>query len=195
MSLADDIKKAIKEQISPEAFRTKIKNALGKLSEDIVNDAKENLRQQKAINNGQLVNSIIALPVGDDLSVIIQAGASYAPYIEFGTRKFAAEYVAGLPKEWKDIASQYKGSTAGTFEQLVASIAQWVADKQIVGTYSVKTRKRTGSKESKEKENLKAAWPIAISIARNGIKARPYLYPAVQKNVNIFAKEIDKVFQ
>lgn len=195
MGLADDIKKAVEGRISAEKLKQACKNALGKMSEDIVNDAKSNLRNQKAINTGALVNSIYAEPVTDNLTLNIVAGAPYASYIEFGTRKFAAEYVASLPKDWQTLASQYKGKKGGTFEELVKNIAVWVGQKGIAGRYSVKTRKRVGDTATKEKENMEAAYPIALKIVKNGIKARPYLYPAYVKNRNIFDQELSKVFK
>lgn len=195
MSLANDIKKALAGTLSEQKLKESCIKALGKLSEGIVNDAKSNLRNQKAINTGALVNSIYADPVTDNLSVNIVAGAPYASYIEFGTRKFAASYVASLPKDWQTLASQYKGKGGGTFEDLVKNIAIWVGQKGLAGTYSVKTQKRLGTKQSKEEENLATAYPIALSIVRNGIRARPFLYPAYVKNRNIFAQELAKVFK
>ena len=195
MGLANDIEKAVKGIISPEKLIKSCKNALGTMSENIVNDAKSNLRYQKAINTGALVNSIYAEPVTDQLTLNIVAGAPYASYIEFGTRKFAAQYVASLPKDWQTLASQYKGKGGGTFEELVKNIAIWVGQRGIAGTYSVKTKKRLGDTTTKEKENMAAAYPIAIKIVKNGIKARPYLYDAYVKNRNIFDQELKKVFQ
>lgn len=195
MGLANDIKKAVAGKISEQKLKESVIKSLGKVAEGIVNDAKSNLRSQKAINTGFLVNSIFAEPVTDNLSVNIVAGAPYASYIEFGTRKFASAYVSSLPKDWQTLASQYKGKGGGTFEDLVKNIALWVAQKGVVGTYSVKTRKRVGSKQTKEEENMAAAYPIALSIVQNGIRARPYLYPAYVKNRNIFAQELAKVFK
>lgn len=195
MGLADDIKKAIEGRISKEKLIEACKNALGELAENVVNDAKSNLRSQKAINTGALVNSIYAEPVTEQLTLNIVAGAPYASYIEFGTRKFAAEYVASLPKDWQTLASQYKGKGGGTFEELVKNIAVWVGQKGIAGRYSVKTKKRLGDTPTKEQENMAAAYPIALKIVRNGIRARPYLYPAYVKNRNIFDQELNKVFK
>lgn len=195
MALANDIQKALKGIISPEKLKDSCIKAVGKVAESVVNDAKANLRNEKAINTGALVNSIYAEPVTENLTLNIVAGAPYASYIEFGTRKFAASYVASLPTEWKQLAAQYKGKGGGTFDDLLVAITKWVAEKGIAGRYSVKTKKRLGSKSTKEQENLEAAYPIALKIARNGIRARPYLYPAFVKNRNIFAQEIAKIFK
>jgi hypothetical protein len=177
MSFKNDIEKAIKANSVKRLEQACIK-ALGRTAENIVNDSKTNLRNQKAINNGVLLNSINASPVNQDLRVVIEASAFYASFIEFGTRKFAGDYVPTLPKEWKDIASQTKGKTRGTFEDMVESLTDWVS-------------KKVGTDEDPEK----VARAIAIKILRNGIRPRPYLYPAVTKNINNFRKELDKVFK
>jgi hypothetical protein len=176
MSLKSDIEKAIKANSVKRLEQACIK-ALGKTAENIVNDAKENLRSQNAINNGGIL-FINASPVSEDLLVTIEAGAFYASFIEFGTRKYAAEYVPKLPAEWIDIASKTKGKTRGTFKDMVASLTKWV-------------EKKVPTDEDPEV----VAKAIAIKILRNGIRPRPYLYPAVTKNINNFRKELDKVFK
>jgi len=194
MSLKSDIEKAIKANSVKRLEQACIK-ALGKTAENIVNDAKENLRKEKAINNGQLLNSIFAQPVTQELKVVIEASAFYASFIEFGTRKFAAEQVGKLPREWQDIASKTKGKTRGTYDDMIDNLAQWVKDKGLAGRYSTKTKKRLGNELSKAIEDRQVAYQIAKWILIRGIRARPYLYPAVTKNINNFRKELDKVFK
>lgn len=202
MSFKNDIEKAIKANSVKRLEQACIK-ALGKTAENIVNDAKENLRANGTSVNGSsgLLGTIYAKPVTADLRVVIEASAFYASFVEFGTRKFAADQIAKLPKEWKDIAAQTKGKTRGNFEDMVKSIAQWLSDRgkgadtAVVGRFSTKTRKRLGSKKTQEEENLRAAYPIALKILRDGVKAQPYFYPAVTKNINNFRKELDKVFK
>lgn len=194
MGLADDIKKAIEGKISANKLRETCKEALGKMSDAIVNDAKINLRANGTINNGEILN-IYADPVGDDLKTEIVAKANHASFIEFGTKKFAAKYVATLPKEWQVLAASERGKMTGTFEELVVNLTQWVKEKQIAGTYSVKSKRRTGGIIQKAYEDYKLAYAIALRIARNGIRARPFLYPAYVKNRNIFDQELNKVFK
>lgn len=184
MGLADDIKKAIEGRISADKLIEACKNALGKMSEDIVNDAKSNLRANGTINNGEILN-IYADPVGEDLKTEIVAKANHASFIEFGTKKFAAKYVATLPKEWQQLAASERGKMTGTFEQLVINLTLWVHQKQLV----------KGGGKNKPAQEKQLAYEIAKRIARNGIRARPYLYPAYVKNRNIFDKELAKVFK
>ncbi len=110
-------------------------------------------------NEGALVASIKYFP--ENLKVTISANIEYAPFIEFGTKSFAASYVSTLPPDWQAFAAQFKGSGGGSFQELVMKITRWVRLKGI---------------------EAKAAYPIALSIVRNGIKAQPYLFPAFEKN-------------
>jgi len=95
------------------------------------------------------------------LEVEVVVKADYAPYIEFGTRKFAAVYVSSLPSDWQVFASEFRGKGGGSFEELVMRITLWV--------------KRKGIDE-------KAAYPIALKILREGILPHPFLFPAYEKN-------------
>lgn len=95
------------------------------------------------------------------LKATVFARTNYAAYLEFGTRKFAAAYVNSLPADWKSYAAQFRGSGGGNGDYFEI-IRKWV--------------KRKGIDDA-------AAYAIALSILRNGIKAQPFLYPAFQKNL------------
>lgn len=76
----------------------------------------------------------------------------YAPYVEFGTkRKF------NVDPEYAEFAGRFKGGSGGTFKQLVQNIEVWARKAGIPN---------------------EAVFPIALSIAKNGIPAKPFLYPA-----------------
>ena len=125
------------------------------------------------------------------LNVSVTVGVDYAAYLEFGTRKFAASYVAGLPSDWQAFAAQYKGkSTGGTFDEFVMRLVRWVHRKGITGTYSVKTQKRTGNAVNIANEDKSVAYMIALKILREGIKPHPYLYPAYKQET---PKLLDRV--
>jgi len=53
---------------------------------DIQKNAKKRLRDQKAIDEGNLMNSIMVDSVQGGLAAEIGSIAPYAPYVEFGTR-------------------------------------------------------------------------------------------------------------
>lgn len=128
------------------------------------------------------------------LNVEIVVACNYAAYLEFGTRVFAAEYVSSLPGDWQAFAAQYKGGGGGSFEEFVMRLTEWVHRKGlgaggpgkpigVAGTYSIKTGKRTGNKNTQAEQDKSAAYAIARKILRVGIRPHPFLYPAVQENL------------
>lgn len=109
-----------------------------------------------------------------NLSVAIVVTKDYAAYMEFGTRKFAAAYVATLPADWQSYAAQFQGKGGGTFAEFIKAIMAWVKRKGI---------------------DDKAAYPIALSILRNGVRPHPYIYPSIQKNLPILEADIKDIFK
>lgn len=141
-----------------------IEDELNAFGQGTVNDAK----RLAPVDEGHLRNSITFSPTskGNMVEVEIIAATDYAAYIEFGTGKFAAKYVATLPKEWKEFAAKFKGPGGGSFDEFVMRLTRWVRLKGI----------------AKGKDVDQAAYNIALYILRNGIKPHPFLYPSVEKN-------------
>jgi hypothetical protein len=72
----------------------------------------------------------------------------------------------------------------------------WMKRKGIKGgTYSVKTRRRKGNKAQREAEDKSVAYAIAKKILRDGIKERPFLYPAVNKNLPKLRKDLKELLK
>jgi len=120
------------------------------------------------------------------------AQSAYAAYMEFGT-KGNYRPVPGA----EAVAAQFRGKGPGTFKEMVRAITEWVRRKGIAGRYSVKTRRRVGSKISQQAEDAAAAWPIIMSILKNGVKAHPYFFkqqgivvPKIMKRINDRVKEL-----
>jgi hypothetical protein len=134
-------------------------------------DAKQ-LVSSNSSDEGGLLNSIH--PQYGKMTASVVASANYAAYIEFGTRKFAAAYVGTLPADWAQYASTFKGKGTGSFKEFLKAIMGWV--------------KRKGIDE-------KAAYPIARKILRDGIKARPFLYPSAQKNLPLLKEDLKAIFK
>ena len=122
------------------------------------------------VDEGHLKQSIFFEP--KPMAVEIGARADYAAYVEFGTRKFAASYVASLPSDWQGFAAQYKGPGGGSFEQFVMDLVRWCRVHGI---------------------DEKAAYPIARKILINGTRPQPYLYPAFEKNKIELIKNLKKL--
>ena len=130
----------------------------------------------------------------ESLNVEITVGADYAAYLEFGTKKFAAKYVATLPNEWQAFANQFKGKGGGSFEEFVMRLTRWVLVKGIGATFNVKTRRQDKvGKQSAETTAKANAYAIALYIIRNGIRPHPYFVPAVEKNKIILVANLKKL--
>jgi hypothetical protein len=101
----------------------------------------------------------------------VSVNSKYAAYMEFGTKGFAAKYVASLPPDWQQMASSFRGGDSGSFQDMVKRIGEWL--------------RRKGSDADPEF--------IALLIARHGVKQRPYLYPAYIKHYDKFIRNIQNV--
>ena len=128
---------------------------------------------QKSSDEGLLLRSIS--PKYGQFSASVIASAKYAAYIEFGTRKFAAAYVSSLPADWQAYASTFKGKTGGTFEQFLLSIKAWAGRKGIT-----------------DKGHI---YFIIKQILRDGIPAKPFLYPSVNKTLPELKKNLRAIFK
>jgi hypothetical protein len=131
----------------------------------------------------------------DKLVYDIFSNAFYSPFMEFGT-KGKYQPIPGTEK----IAAEFKGYKGGDFMEFLRNIVRWVKRKGITGTYSVKTRKRTGSKINQIAEDYSAAWPIAMSILKNGVNPHPFFFkqmhivwPQMVRNVERRIAERSKV--
>lgn len=136
------------------------------------------------IDEGRLKQSISA-DINTPFRKEVTASAYYAPYVEFGT-KGKVQVPSGL----EQYAAQFKGQKRGSFKEFVDSLIGWVSRKKIAGTYSVKTRRRTGGKALKDSQNKAMAWAIALKIMREGIKPQPFFFRAFNA---IQPKIIDRI--
>ena len=174
---------------------------LNKMSERIQNDVldefnasalniQSNAKKYAPVNIGTLRNSI---QLKEDLTkgkLVFTIGSklSYAPYIEFGTGGKVT-----IPVGYEQFARQFKGNKGGTFAQLLEALVQWVKRKGIVGTYSVKTGRRTGNKSIQQKQNESAAYAIALSILRKGLRPQPFLIPAYEQEIPKLKTNIKRI--
>lgn len=108
---------------------------------------------------------------GSGMKYEVFAATYYAPFMEFGT-KGKYRPIPGT----EAIAAQFKGYKRGDIKAMFKAIAEWVRRKGITGRYSVKTRRRVGNKKQQADENAAAAWPIMLSILRNGVSPQPFFF-------------------
>lgn len=116
-------------------------------------DAELNAKKLAPKNLGNLRNSISAKQV-DDLNWQLLASEIYAPFVEFGTGG-----KVDIPKGFKTFAEQFKNSATGSFEDGLISIKSWCRNKGI---------------------DEKFAYPILVSLIKNGMEAQPYMIPSLK---------------
>ncbi len=130
---------------------------------DFVNNVRNDAISKAPADETGLRRSINAVypKKGVNMEASVVVTANYAAFQEFGTRKFAAQYVATLPQDWQKYAATFKGQSGGNFAQFLKSIMGWVKRKGIP---------------------TEAAYPIALKILREGIRPKKFLYTAVKDN-------------
>lgn len=156
-----------------QQFASASKNLSKILSAEIQEGAAQfvsQAREDVPIDQGALKGSISYYMDGE-LDAVIVAQKFYAPFMEFGT-KGKYQPIPGT----EAIAAAFKGYKGGDFMDLLRMIVRWVARKGISGRYSVKTRKRVGNKIARLAEDYAAAWPIAMSILKNGVTPHPFFF-------------------
>ena len=155
------------QRLDINKYEKQVQFSLNAFAEDVTIDAKK----FAPVDEGHLRQSINNTK--GKLSITIDVNADYAAYMEFGTRKFAAIYVASLPPDWQAFASQYKGGGGGSFNELVERITAWIE------------RTKYLPKE--------AAYAVELKILREGIKSHPFLYPAFEKNRQQLINDINAI--
>lgn len=153
---------------APEEIVKEIEQEVIFAAEAFAGYAKKDVRAQ-SFDNGKLAGGIQTKKISS-LTYDVTSTAKHSPYVEFGTkRKFRAQ---------PDVDSSiYNGKGGGTMAQFIEAIKGWVKRKGIrAGTYSIKTRRRTGSKSKKASEDNALVMGIVFAILRNGVKARPFFF-------------------
>lgn len=149
MQISDaSLKKAI-DEVKNSANKYKTK-----VSDEITKSAlkiESEAKKRAPVDQGQLRASIQA-KTGGLAKAEVAVNSKYAPYVEFGTKERA-----DIPSELTQYASQFKGTGTGGFDKLVRKIERWASKKNI---------------------DPRAVYPIALSIAKKGIGAQPFLFPA-----------------
>jgi hypothetical protein len=139
---------------------------------------------------GGLSSTIGSMKIGD-LTYEVAAQSGYAAYVEFGTGAKAV-----IPKGFEAYASQFHQKGNGNFKDFVNKLTEWVKRKQLVGTYSVKTHKRTDTgklRSSQDSQARSIAYLIARHILKYGGKPQPFLFPAFNKIFPVIKEDIKQV--
>lgn len=148
-----------------------------------------NAQREAPSGVGNILKSGISSKKLTPLQYEVTSNAHYSAYVEFGTK---GRY---KPQPGVD-ASNFKSSGAGkTGKGFYDAILQWVKIKRIAGTYSVKTRRRTGKKIEKQIEDEQTAFAIYVSIMRHGIKPQPFFFKQVAVVEPQLIKNIENVLK
>lgn len=169
--------------------RANAQDALNAFGLNVERDAK----RLAPADEGNLRNSINYKP--GNLSVTVTVGVNYAAYLEFGTRKFAAKYVATLPADWQSYAATFKGKGSGSMDEFIQNIMEWVRRKGI-GADTTGSGNVSSSRSSLDKQQQAAYW-IALNILQNGIRPHPFLYPAIYQTGHLkeLKKQLNNIFK
>jgi HK97 gp10 family phage protein len=155
--------------------------------------AAQNIRLEAAYqapkNLGKLSQSI-QVNLNDRLAPYVYSSAKYAPYIEWGTGGKVS-----VPAKYASYAMQFKGKGGGTLEEMLLAIMDWVRQKGLAGSYSVKTQRRAGNKSARMIEDAEVAYPIAIAILRKGIRPQPFFFSAVENEKPRLIKRIKNLLK
>lgn len=116
------------ENLAADA-RKDTQTALNDFADRVASGAKQ-LVASNSSDEGKLLGSINAKY--GDLSASVVVGANYAAFIEFGTRKFAASYVASLPQDWKTYAATFRGKSPDGELSMILFRLLWLGCKERV---------------------------------------------------------------
>lgn len=183
-----------KVQTMPRNIQDKVGIEFKKSAFDMSAQAVRNIKSNDSIGasggGGGLIGSQQTVPFKDgkfDGWEVLNT-APYAAFVEFGTGSRA-----NPPSEWRDYALTFKGKKGrGNVDDFLLSIVDWVRAKGLSGSYSVKTQRRTGNKNTQLEQDLEVAYPIFLSILRNGSRPHPFLYPAYVVTVPKLIKNVQQ---
>ena len=71
----------------------------------------------------------------------------------------------------------------------------WVKRKGLGGTFSIKTKRRTGNKNTRAKQDEQMAFFVARKIGKKGTKAQPFMRPAFERARKRVFLELRKNFK
>ena len=166
-----------------QTFKNDVTNILIESAENITTFAKQKAPKDMGTLS-QSVNNQVNITT-DIYSFEVGTPFMYGAYMEFGTGGKVDT------RGYDEYASEFKGKGGGTMNEFIAALTKWVQRKGLAGTYSVKTRKRTGNKAAQVDENKKLAWVIAMSILRKGVNPHPWLLPSFETELPNFNKNIN----
>lgn len=148
-----------------EAAKDKAGVEVKDTADEIQKLAIDNVKSHGANNFGKLIQGIQP-ERKNDLQFNVIAKEDYSGYVEFGTGVKTV-----VPAEMKDIANAIKNNPKGDLKLALKSVQDWCRGKGI---------------------DERAAWPILMSVLDEGLRPRPFLYPAWKKGTASMIKRLEK---
>lgn len=168
----------------PKRVQTELKTEL-KLSAEAI---RRNAIKDAPADQGKLRNSIV-VTTNSDVSYSVVVQNNYAAYMEFGTKSKTK-----IPAELSAYAAQFRGKGAATGINPIDALEAWVRRKGIAGTYSVKSKRRLGSKATKQQEDRSVAFLIWRKIKKRGVTPHPFFFHNVFEEADKLSKRISQIF-
>lgn len=152
-----------------ERTRQKGKKMVRTVAMQLAKMIAEDAKAGVPVDMGVLKNSIGTRELEN--GAVVYVGEAYGAFQEFGTGIYVE-----VPPELADEAKKFKGYKEKNSGDFLHAIREWCVRKGI---------------------DERAAYPIAMSILRKGLHAKPYFYPAIQKNkeklASLIQKQLDNV--
>lgn len=153
----------------PARLQSELKNELRASADKI----RKNAASDAPADVGKLRNSVTVIK-NNDLNYQVVVQNSYAAFQEWGTKG-----QTDVPAELQEYAAQFKGLKGSGTLSPVDALQAWVKRKGLAGTYSTTTKRRLGSKVTKEKQDRALAFLIWRKIKKYGIKPHPFFFKNV----------------
>lgn len=156
MKLFSELPKSVQKELSAELEVT-------------AGEIRDGAKKDAPVDEARVRNSISKKKTrATEFSIVAQS--QHAGYLEFGTKTHVS-----VPAGLEDVASSLKGPSGGQGDPLKA-LQGWVKRKNIAGTYSAKSRRRIGNKQTKEQQDKQVAFLIWQKIRKFGIKPQPFFF-------------------
>lgn len=137
-----------------------------------------------SVNTGFLRNSL-NFESTEPFKWTVYSTSNYAGYLEFGTRTKVV-----IPPEMQDVANEFKNAKSGNWEEFRQSIKDWVKKKGIVPQINGRNAVDPDQEDWDDMIFL-----IMMSIYKNGISPKPFIYPAFKEGTKDLQKEVDKILE
>lgn len=150
-----------------------VQKELGAELENTAGEIRDGAKKDAPVDEARVRNSI-SIKKNSVTEFTVVAQSSYAGYLEFGTKTKVS-----VPPGLEDIASSLKGPVTGQGNPIDA-LQGWVKRKGLAGTFNVKSRRRRGNKQTKDKQDRQLAFIIWRHIKKYGIKPQPFFFKQVE---------------